>query len=168
MAEADHDPVEGWTPPSAKERLALIREHRSVAMVGVSSNPARPSNFVATYLLSYPEDFEVTFVNPRETEILGRPVVPSLKELPEPPGIVDAFRRPEDLPAIAQEAIEVGAKVLWIQLGLWSPEAAQIASAAGLSVVMDRCLKIEHARFYGGLHLGGFDTGEVRSKRARR
>ena len=107
MAEADHDPVEGWTPPSAKERLALIREHRSVAMVGVSSNPARPSNFVATYLLSYPEDFEVTFVNPRETEILGRPVVPSLKELPEPPGIVDAFRRPEDLPAIAQEAIEV-------------------------------------------------------------
>ena len=137
-------------------------------MVGVSSNPARPSNFVATYLLSYPEDFDVTFVNPREKEILGRPVVPSLKDLPEPPGIVDAFRRPEDLPAIAQEAVEVGAKVLWIQLGLWSPEAAQIASAAGLAVVMDRCLKIEHARFFGGLHLAGFDTGEVRSKRARR
>ena len=168
MAEADHEPVPGWTPPSAKERLALLREHRSVAMVGVSSNPARPSNFVATYLLSYPEDFDVTFVNPRESEILGRPVVPTLKELPEAPGIVDAFRRPEDLPDIAREAVEVGAKVLWIQLGLWSPEAAQIASEAGLSVVMDRCLKIEHARFYGGLHLAGFSTGEVRSKRARR
>ena len=74
MAEADHEPVPGWTPPTARERLALIREHRNVAMVGVSSNPARPSNFVATYLLSYPQDFDVSFVNPRETEILGRPV----------------------------------------------------------------------------------------------
>lgn len=168
MAEADHGPVPGWTPPGAKERLDLLREHRSVAMVGVSSNPARPSNFVATYLLSYPQDFDVTFVNPRESEILGRPVVPSLKELAEPPGIVDAFRRPDDLPAIAEEAVEVGAKVLWIQLGLWSPKAAQIASEAGLKVVMDRCIKIEHARFFGGLHLAGFDTGELRSKRARR
>jgi predicted CoA-binding protein len=168
MAKAHHEPVPGWTPPSAKERLAILREHRSVAMVGVSSNPARPSNFVATYLLSYPDDFEVTFVNPRESEILGRPVLPSLAELPEPPGIVDAFRRPDDLPGIAKEAVEVGAKVLWVQLGLWSPEAAQIAIGGGLQVVMDRCLKIEHARFYGGLHLAGFDTGEVRSKRARR
>ena len=168
MAEADHEPVPGWSPPSAKERLAIIRENRSVARVGVSSNPARPSHFVATYLLSYPRDFDVTFVNPRESEILGHPVVPTLKDLPEAPGIVDAFRRPEDLPGIAAEAVEVGAKVLWIQLGLWSPEAAQIASEGGLQVVMDRCLKIEHARFYGGLHLAGFDTGEVRSKRARR
>ena len=167
MPEADHDPVPGWTPPSAKERLALLREHRSVAMLGVSSNPARPSNFVATYLLSYPDDFEVTFVNPQENEILGRPVVPTLRDLEEPPGIVNVFRRPEDLPEVAEEAVAVGAKALWIQLGLWSPEAAQIASRGGLSVVMDRCLKIEHARFYGGLHLAGFVTGEVRAKRAR-
>jgi predicted CoA-binding protein len=167
MAEADHAPVPGWVPPSAKERLAILREGRRVAMLGVSSNPARPSNFVATYLLSYPRDFEVYFVNPREEEILGHPVYASLADLPVKPDIVDVFRRPEDLPAIAEEAIAVGAKTLWIQLGLWSPEAAQIASKAGLHVVMDRCIKIEHARFYGGLHLAGFSTGEIRSKRAR-
>lgn len=168
MAEADHEPVEGWSPPSSQERLALLRAHRSVAMVGVSGNPARPSNFVATYLLSYPDDFEVTFVNPREKEILGRPVVPTLRDLPEAPGIVNVFRRPEELPEIAEEAVKIGAKALWIQLGLWSPEAAQIATRGGLSVVMDRCIKIEHARFYGGLHLAGFATGEIRAKRARR
>jgi len=167
MAEADHEPVPVWTPPSANARLAILRSGRRVAMLGVSSNPARPSNFVATYLLSYPRDFEVYFVNPRETEILGRPVYTSLGELPVTPDIVDVFRRPEDLPEVAREAVAVGAKALWIQLALWSAEAAQIASKAGLQVVMDRCIKIEHARFFGGLHLAGFNTGEVRSKRAR-
>jgi predicted CoA-binding protein len=167
MPEADHDPVSGWDPPSAAERLEIMRTGPRVAIYGVSANPARPSNFVATYLLSFPDAFEVYFVNPREKEILGRPVYASLQELPVAPDIVDVFRRPQDIPNIAREAIEVGAKTLWVQLGLWSPEAAQIAAAAGLRVVMDRCIKIEHARFYGGLHLAGFVTGEIRSKRAR-
>jgi predicted CoA-binding protein len=167
MPEADHEPVPGWDPPSAAERLEIMRAGPRVAIYGVSANPARPSNFVATYLLSYPQAFDVYFVNPRETEILGRPVYPSLRALPVAPDIVDVFRRPADIPDIAHEAVDVGAKTLWVQLGLWSPEAAQIAAGAGLQVVMDRCIKIEHARFYGGLHLAGFVTGEIRSKRAR-
>ena len=104
-------------------------------------------------------------MNPRETEILGQPVYPSLQDLPEVPDMVDVFRRPEDLPPIAQDAVEIGAKSFWAQLGLWSNEAAQIASSAGLDVVMDRCTKIEHARFAGGLHLAGFDTGVISSRR---
>ena len=168
MAESDHPPVAGWTPPSARQRLAILRSSRTVAMIGVSSDRARPSNFVATYLLSYPEDFDVYFVNPGQREILGRPVVPTLADLPVVPDLVDVFRRPEQLPAVAEDVVASGAKTLWIQLGLWSPEAAQIATAAGRQVVMDRCLKIEHARFHGGLHLAGFDTGEIGSKRARR
>jgi predicted CoA-binding protein len=136
-----------------------------VAVVGASSNRARPSFFVATYLLSSSTDFDVYFVNPRESEILGQPVYASLADLPVVPDLVDVFRRSEDLPAIAQEAIDVGAKVFWAQLGLWSDEAAALASAAGLDVVMNRCVKIEHARFHGGLHLAGFDTGVISSRR---
>jgi predicted CoA-binding protein len=167
MAAVAHAPVRGWTPPSARERLAILRETRSIAMVGVSSNRARPSNFVATYLLSSSADYDVYFVNPREKEILGRPVYATLAELPVVPDLVDAFRRPEDLPEVAREAVALGAKTLWIQLGLWSAEAAEIALAGGLRVVMDRCLKIEHARFHGGLHLAGFDTGVISSRRAQ-
>jgi len=106
----------------------------TVAMVGASSNQARASNFVATYLLSQPDDFELWFVNPRETEILGRPVYPSLEDLPGTPDMVDVFRRPADLPGVAEEAVAVGASSLWIQLGLWSDEAASIAHDAGLDV----------------------------------
>lgn len=167
MATVAHTPVRGWTPPSAKERLAILRDTRSIAMVGVSSNRARPSNFVATYLLSSSADYDVYFVNPREKEILGQRVFASLAELPRAPDLVDAFRRPEDLPEVAREAVAIGAKTLWIQLGLWSAEAAEIALAGGLRVVMDRCLKIEHARFHGGLHLAGFDTGVISSRRAQ-
>jgi hypothetical protein len=167
MATVARAPVRGWTPPSARERLAILRETRSIAMVGVSSNRARPSNFVATYLLSSSADYDVYFVNPREKEILGRPVYATLADLPVAPDLVDAFRRPEDLPEVAREAVAIGAKTLWIQLGLWSAEAAEIALAGGLRVVMDRCLKIEHARFHGGLHLAGFDTGVISSRRAR-
>jgi predicted CoA-binding protein len=154
-----------WHPPSARERLAILEQTKTVAVVGASSNPARPSYFVATYLLSSSTDFVVSFVNPRETSILGRPVYPSLAALPEPPDLVDVFRRAEDLPEVAREAVAAGARVFWAQLGLWSDEAAAIASAAGLAVVMDRCLKIEHARFAGGLHLAGFDTGVISSRR---
>ena len=165
MAESDHDPVEGWTPPTALERKAILDSTESIAIVGASSNPARASNFVATYLLSSSTDFRVYLVNPRETEILGQPVYPSLADLPEVPDLVDAFRRSEDLPGVAQDAINVGAKTFWAQLGLWNGDAARLATDAGLNAVMDRCTKIEHARFAGGLHLMGFDTGVISSRR---
>ena len=155
-----------WRPPSASERLRLLRATRTVAMVGASANASRASNFVATYLLAE-TDYELWFVNPAVDEILGRPVYPSLAALPGPPDLVDVFRRHEELPGVAAEAIAAGAKTLWLQLGLWDDAVAERASAAGLAVVMDRCLKIEHARFRGGLHLAGFDTGVLSSRRRR-
>jgi len=133
--------------------------------VGASKNPSRASNFVATYLMSSSTDYQVYLVNPRETEIFGHVVYPNLASLPEVPDLVDVFRRSEDLLEIAREAAEVGAATFWAQLGLWNSEAAQLAVAAGMTVVMDRCTKIEHARFAGGLHLAGFDTGVISSKR---
>lgn len=154
-----------WTPPGARARRAILDRSRSVAIIGASSNPARASNFVATYLVSSSADFDVYMVHPSETEVLGQPVYPSLAELPVVPDIVDVFRRVEELPDVAREAVAVGASALWIQLGLWSDEAARIAHEAGLDVVMNRCLKIEHARFHGGLHLSGFDTGIIDSRR---
>jgi predicted CoA-binding protein len=157
--------TELWHPPSAQERLAIIRGTKTVAMVGASANRARPSYFVATYLVSSSTDFIVWFVNPRETSILGRPVYPSLDAVPEPPDLVDVFRRQADLPNVAREAAAVGARTFWAQLGLWSDEAAKIGQEAGLEVVMNRCLKIEHARFAGGLHLAGFNTGVISSRR---
>ncbi|MGX1702493.1 CoA-binding protein [Microbacterium sp. NPDC055357] len=153
-----------WRAPSAPERYALLREARSIAIVGASDNRARASYFVASYLLGG-SDLDVYFVNPRATEILGRPVYASLADLPVAPDIVDVFRRHDDLPDVAREAVAVGAKTLWLQLGSWNEEAAAIAGEAGLSVVMDRCVKIEHARFHGGLRLAGFDTGVISSKR---
>jgi uncharacterized protein len=156
-----------WRPPSAQERLRILNRTRTVAVVGASSNPARPSYFVATYLLSSSTDYTVWFVNPRENAILGHPVYPTLADLPEPPDLVDVFRRADDLPGVASEAVAAGARTFWAQLGLFNAEAADIACRAGLSVVMNRCLKIEHARFAGGLHLAGFDTGVINSKRAR-
>lgn len=148
----------------AGERLALINNSNSVAIVGMSANPSRASNFVVTYLLGA-TDFEVWFVNPREREILGRPVYPSLEELPVVPDIVDVFRRPSELVGVAEEAIAVGAPALWFQLGLRNDDAAELAVDEGLDVVQDRCLKIEHARFGGGLHIAGFDTGVIDSRR---
>ena len=154
-----------WEPPGARERLAILQRTRTVAMVGASSNRARPSYFVATYLLSSSTSYTVWFVNPREREILGRPAYPSLAALPGVPDLVDVFRRHDDLPAVAEEAAASGATVFWAQLGLWNLDAAAVATAAGLEVVMNRCLKIEHARFAGGLHLAGFDTGVINSRR---
>jgi len=133
-------------------------------MVGVSANVARPSNFVATYLLSSSADFEVYFVNPMAEEILGHPCYSTLTELPKIPDMVNVFRRSEDLPEVAEDAAAIGAQSFWAQLGLWNIEAATVALNAGLDVVMDRCLKIEHARFHGGLHLAGFDTGVIDSR----
>jgi predicted CoA-binding protein len=155
-----------WTGPSAAERQRIIRRTRTVAMVGASDNPARASYFVATYLLSS-SDFEVWFVNPRAESILGRPVYPSLADLPGTPDLVDVFRKPSDLPQVLDETLDAGASTLWLQLGLWDEEVARRAEDAGLAVVMNRCLKIEHARFHGGLHLAGFDTGVIDSRRRR-
>jgi predicted CoA-binding protein len=159
-----HEPIPGWTEPTATRRLDLLKRTRSIAMVGVSANPARPSNFVATYLLSSSTDFDIYFVNPMADEILGQPCYPTLEDLPIAPDMVNVFRRSADLPGVAEEAVAVGAAAFWAQLGLWSVEAANIAIENELDVVMDRCLKIEHARFHGGLHLAGFDTGVIDSR----
>ncbi|WP_423462853.1 CoA-binding protein [Promicromonospora sp. MS192] len=156
-----------WQGPSAPERLRILRSTRSIAIVGASANPARASYFVATYLLSS-SPYEVYFVNPRATEILGHPVYPSLADLPVVPDLVDVFRRHEDLPTVLDETLAVGAKTLWLQLASWHEDVARTAETAGLNVVMDRCVKIEHARFHGGLHLAGFDTGVISSRRADR
>ncbi|MDR2256811.1 MAG: CoA-binding protein [Arthrobacter sp.] len=162
--DAAAQPQRTWVGPSAGERLNLLREAKSIAIVGASDKPSRASYFVATYLLSS-SPYKVYFVNPVAKEILGQPVYKSLADLPESPDLVDVFRKHDDLPGVAQEAIDAGAKTLWLQLGSWNEEAAAIAEAAGLAVVMDRCVKIEHARFHGGLHLAGFDTGVISSKR---
>ncbi len=151
--------------PDARERLRLMRSARSVALVGVSANPIRSSNFVASYLVR--THFRIYPVNPRYEEVLGLKCYPSLADLPEVPDIVDVFRRREELPGVVEEAIEVGAKAVWFQLGLRHDDAAAAAREAGLAVVQDRCLKIEHARWAGGLHLGGFDTGIITSRRRR-
>ena len=156
-----------WVGPSAKERLGILRRATSIAIVGASPNPARSSYFVGTYLLSS-SDYRVYFVNPNADEILGHKAYPDLASLPEVPDIVDVFRRGSDIPAVVDESIAVGAKTIWVQLGIWNEEAAYDAEARGLSVVMDRCIKIEHARFHGGLHLLGFDTGQITARKTIR
>jgi predicted CoA-binding protein len=137
----------------------------------VSEQPAgapftwRASNFVATYLTRTP--LTIYPVNPRADEVLGLRCYPSLADLPEVPDIVDIFRAPDAIPGVVDEAIAVGAKVVWFQLGLRHDGAARTALDAGLQVVQDRCLKIELARYAGGLHYGGFVTGVVTSRRRR-
>jgi predicted CoA-binding protein len=147
---------------SDAERYQILRQYRRVAIVGLSGNPYRPSHFVAVYLQEH--GYEITPVNPRESEILGRKSYPSLKEVPPPLEIVDIFREPAAIPAIVEEAIECGAKVIWMQLGLIHMEAAKRARDAGLAVVMDRCIKMEHARFRGGLNLMGLNGGLLSSR----
>ncbi len=148
----------------AGERLDLLKRTRSIAIVGMSGNPSRASHFVAIYLQAN-SDYELFFVNPRETVILEQPVYPSLADLPSTPDMVDVFRRVDDLPDVTREAIDVGASSVWFQLGLVHDEAAATAVDAGLDVVEDRCVKIEHARVRGGLHTAGFNTGVSDSRR---
>lgn len=150
----------------ASDRLALMQRTSTVAIVGMSANPARASHFVATYLAGK-TDWTVYYVNPRETQILDRPVYPSLADLPQRPDLVDVFRRADDLPSVTDDAIEAGAGAVWFQLGLEHAGAAASADDAGLDVVQNRCLKIEHARFGGGLHTAGFVTGVIDSRRSR-
>lgn len=155
-----------WTGPDGLERQRILRETRTVAIVGASANPSRASYFVWTYLRSS-SDYEVYLVNPTITEVNGTPVYPNLAELPVVPDLVDVFRRHDDLPSVLDDTVAVGAKTVWLQLGLWHEQVARDAEAAGLQAVMDRCLKIEHARFHGGLHLAGFNTGVIDSRRPR-
>lgn len=155
-----------WQEPSAVDRLEIIQQSKTVAIVGVSSNRARSSYFVASYLRGG-NYYKVYFVNPMIDQLFGDKVYASLADLPEAPDIVDVFRKAEDTPQVLEEAIAAGAKTIWLQLGIENEEVAVRGSAAGLNVVMNRCLKIEHARFRGGLHLAGFNTGVISSKRAR-
>jgi predicted CoA-binding protein len=148
---------------TAFDRLRILRETHTIAMVGLSSNPFRPSHFAAIYMLS--EGYNVIPVNPREQEILGRRCYPSLRDIPERVDLVDIFREPSAVPPIVEEAIAIGAKVVWMQLGVINETAARRAREAGLEVVMDACVKIEHARFFGGLSTIGLNTGVITSKR---
>jgi uncharacterized protein len=138
---------------------------KTIAIVGLSSNPLRASNFVGYYLRLH--GYHVVAVNPRETEVFGDPAYPSLKDVPFPIDVVDVFRAPQFVPAIASSAIAVSAKALWLQFGVISPEGAARAASAGLDVVMDRCMKVEHARHLGRMHWLGLNTGVITSRRIR-
>jgi uncharacterized protein len=156
-----------WVGPNAKERLKILRSAKSIAIVGASPNAARASYFVGTYL-QQSSDYRVYFVNPMADTILGQKAYPDLASLPEVPDIVDVFRKASDIPGVIDEVVAVGAPTIWIQLGIWNQDAAIYGESKGLTVVMDRCIKIEHARFNGGLHLLGFDTGQITSRKTIR
>jgi predicted CoA-binding protein len=154
--------------PDMYDRLRLLQQYRHVAIVGVSADPYRPSHFVAIYLQA--EGYDIIPINPRYAgqTLLGKRVYATLteaKEAGEQIEVVDVFRRAENVPPIAEEAIAIGAKVLWLQLGIRNEEAAGKAQEAGLTVVQDRCMKIEHARFFGGLHTVGLNTGVILAKK---
>jgi uncharacterized protein len=156
-----------WFGPSAKERMQILKNAKSVAIVGASAKPSRASYFVGTYLLQS-SDYRVYFVNPNADTILGHKVYPDLASLPEVPDIVDVFRKASDIPAVMDDALNIGAKTVWVQLGIWNQDAALYGEGKGLTVVMDRCIKVEHARFHGGLYLLGFDTGVISARKTAR
>ena len=141
----------------------ILTENKRVAIVGLSADWSRPSNFVGKYLLEH--GFEVIPVNPKYDEILGQKSYPDLASIPTPVDIVDIFQRPERVPPFVDAAIDIGARVVWMQLGIVHEEAAEKARKAGLDVVMDRCIKIEYARLFGGLNTAGVNTGVVSAKR---
>jgi len=156
---------------SATERYHILTSYRTIAMVGLSSNYYNPSSFAAVYLDA--NGYDIVPVNPvhaGKREIMGRPVYADLRDAaanhPRPIEIVDVFRPAHEALGLAEQAIEIGARVLWLQLGVISAEAASVARDAGMSVVMDRCCKIEHARFFGGLRTIGLNTGVITSRLA--
>lgn len=154
--------------PDMYDRLQLLQQYRHVAIVGISADPYRPSHFVAIYLQA--EGYDIIPINPRYAgqTLLGKRVYATLTEAKEAGKqieVVDVFRRAEAVPPIAEEAITIGAKVLWLQLGIRNGEAARKAQEAGLTVVQDRCMKIEHARFFGGLHTVGLNTGVILARK---
>jgi uncharacterized protein len=133
----------GWSALNTSEITSLLREAKSVAIVGVSDKSIRPSHGVARYLLEN-SHFNLYFVNPALDELFGQKVYKSISDIPVAIDIVDVFRRAEDCPEVTNEAIALGAKALWFQLGIVVPELAELAHAAGLEVVMDRCIKIDY------------------------
>src|SRR5215467_14051330 len=151
-----------YQDPLAIQRVLL--DAKTVAIVGLSSNPLRASNFVGFYLQRH--GYRVIPVNPREDEILGERSFATLREVPAAIDIVDVFRAPAALPEIARDAVAIGAKCLWCQFTVINEEGARIASDASLAVVMDRCLKVEHARYDGRMHWLGFNTERITSVRS--
>ena len=141
----------------------VLRDCRRLAIVGLSADWFRPSNFVAKYMQEH--GYKVIPVNPKYQEILGEKCYPDLRSIPEPVDLVDVFRKSADCPAIAADAVAIGAKALWLQIGVINAEARELAAAAGLTVIMDRCLKIEYARLYGGLNWFGVNTRVISSRR---
>ena len=141
----------------------ILARSRTIAIVGLSANWYRPSYFAAKYMQEH--GYRIVPVNPTYTEVLGETCYPSIAAIPDPVDIVDCFRKPEEMPALAREAVAKGAKVLWMQLGIGNDDAARIASDAGLDVVQNRCVKIEHARIMGGLNWAGVNTGVISAKR---
>ena len=136
---------------------------KSIAVVGMSSNELRASNFVGYYMLR--NGYQVTPVNPRESEIFGLTCYPSLRDIPHKIDLVDVFRDPAAVPEIAEDAVSIGAKFLWLQFGVISPSGVEIAESGSLQCVVDLCLKIEHARYLGRMHWLGFNTGQIGARR---
>jgi predicted CoA-binding protein len=141
----------------------ILRQHRTIAIVGLSADWHRPSNFVAKYLQQH--GYRIVPVNPRYDSILGERCYAALEDIPHPVDMVDVFRRTADVPPIARSAVAIGARCLWQQIGVVNREADALAAAAGLDTVMDRCVKIEHARLFGGLHWAGVNTRVVSARR---
>ncbi|MGH8678983.1 MAG: CoA-binding protein [Burkholderiales bacterium] len=141
----------------------ILRTSKTIAVVGLSANWYRPSYFAAKYMQDH--GYRVIPVNPSYQEILGEKCYASLKDIPGKVDIVDCFRKSEDIPPIADEAIAIGAKVLWMQLGVMNEKAAEKARKAGLEVVQDHCVKIEHGRLFGGLNWAGVNTKIISAKR---
>ena len=148
-----------------KDLRRILNDYKRVAMVGLSDDWSRPSNFAAKYLIDH--GFEVIPVNPKYDEILGQKCYADLEDLPGPVDVVDLFQRADRITPFVDQAIELGAKVVWMQLGIVHQQAAQKARDAGLEVVMDRCMKIEYARLYGGLNTIGVNTGIISAQRPR-
>ena len=143
----------------------ILKTSKTLAVVGLSANWYRPSFFAAKYMQEH--GYRIIPVNPAYTEVLGEKCYPSLRDIPEPVDIVDCFRKSEEIGPIAEEAVAIGAKVLWMQIGVINEAARERAEQAGLDVVMDRCVKIEHARLFGGLNWIGVNTKVISAKRPR-
>ena len=141
----------------------ILAQSRTIAVVGLSANWYRPSFFAAKYMQDH--GYRIIPVNPTYDEVLGERCYPTIAAIPGPVDMVDCFRKSGEIVPIAREAVAKGAKVLWMQLGVRNDEAARIANDAGLDVVVDRCMKIEHARILGGLHWAGINTGVISSRR---
>ena len=141
----------------------ILRDGRTIAVVGLSAQWHRPSVFAAKYLQQH--GYRIVPVNPRCTELLGERCYASLADIPHPVDMVDVFRRSDDVVPIARDAVAIGARCLWQQIGVANLDADRLAREAGLASVMDRCVKIEHGRLFGGLHWAGVNTRVISARR---